>query len=110
MNREGTPQLVPVDRKMLFALSAIAWFALCATAGVVSSLAQRAGVHAPLANGITFGIAATLMYPYFVIRSSMFEGGNPRLPSSFGKFALHWLASSVIIHLLVARLLDVVWP
>ena len=109
MNRDGNPQLVPVDRRMLFALFVIAWFALCATAGAASSLAQRAGVNAPLANGITFGIAATLMYPYFVIRSSMFEGGNPRLPS-FSKFALHWLVSAVIIHLLAARLLDLVWP
>jgi hypothetical protein len=103
---ETNEAVVLVDRKMLYALFAVAWWGVWATAGVIIAFAQRAGASAAVANGTGLSVAALLMYPYFAIRLKMRAAEVPQ----FSKWALHWIVTSAIGTFIVTRVMDALWP
>jgi uncharacterized membrane-anchored protein len=103
-----TAPVVAVNRRLLFALFVVMWFSVFSLAGIVSGLAQRAGVTAWLANGAAFGAAFILMYPYFAIRLDM-AGARARMPP-FWRYAVHWACASMLANLAATRVITSFFP
>ncbi|HEX8619366.1 MAG TPA: hypothetical protein VF911_17420 [Thermoanaerobaculia bacterium] len=94
---------VVVSRQMLFISFAVAFLSIYGIAGIVSGLALRAGADRGIANAIAFGLAGIATYPYFAMYAEMKVPGEKRMPP-FWKWALHWGAASLVVHIAVSRL------
>ena len=100
--KNSDPSTVVVSRKMLFVFFAVAFLSIYGIAGLVSGLAQRAGADMGIVNAVAFGLAGIATYPYFAMRAEMKAPGEKRMPP-FRKWALHWGAASLVVHIVVNR-------